>query len=251
MARGPSSERPLRRGPSYDLPLSDSWRAARAGPLSICLSCFIAPALARAACPRRLRSAGGPALIFPFLDFGASRPVCKRAPRAGGRLVILARMVTHAVTSMPKTQNVHAQRCKLTQVKRSLSVVNFKRRIASFAWRASSSAFAQRTRPSCIQHCLPLNAWRASRPTLPCAGIPALRFTQLTCHLRHNTSRHARLRPFHVAYRRSQRSMAGSPLRGLINHGSRSKHKFLQIALPLPLPLLAHLCSLRARSHRR
>ena len=34
------------------------------------------------------------------------------------------------------------------------SVVNFKQRIASFAWRASSSAFAQRTRPSCIQHCL-------------------------------------------------------------------------------------------------
>ena len=79
-----------------------------------------------------------------MLDFGASRPVCKRAPRAGGRLVILSttlakkigtatrqraqardlssmhvpvvdvracfnffgqgsRMVTHAVTSMPKT----------------------------------------------------------------------------------------------------------------------------------------------------
>ena len=79
---------------------------------------------------------------------------------------------------------------------------------------------------------------------LPCAGISALRFTLLSCYLRHNTSRHARLHHFHVAYGRSQRSMTGSPMRGLINHYSRSKHKFLQIALPLPLPWLAHLCSL-------
>ena len=99
-------------------------------------------------------------------------------------------------------------------------------------------------RPSCIQHCLPLNAWRASRPTLPCAGIPGLRFILPSCHLRQNTLRHDRLRPFHVAYGRSQRSMAGSPMRGLINRGSRSKHKFLQKALPPPLPWLAHLCSL-------
>ena len=43
-------------------------------------------------------------LSFPLLlDFGASRPVCKRASRAGRRLVILSRMGTHAVTSMPKT----------------------------------------------------------------------------------------------------------------------------------------------------
>ena len=131
------------------------------------------------------------------------------------------------------------------RVKRSFSVVNFKRRIASFAWRASRSTFGLRTYPSCIQHCLPLNAWRASRPTLPCAGIPALRFTLPSCHLRHNTLRHNRLCPFHVAYGRSQRSMAGSPMRGLINHGSRSKHKFLQKALPPPLPWLAHLCSLK------
>ena len=38
--------------------------------------------------------------------------------------------------------------------------------------------------------------------------------------------------------------MAGSPMRSLINHGSRSKHKFLLKALPLPLPWRAHLCSL-------
>ena len=57
----------------------------------------------RAACPRSERSVGGPARISLMLDFGASRTVCKRAPRAGGRLVILSRMVTHAVTSMPKT----------------------------------------------------------------------------------------------------------------------------------------------------
>ena len=57
----------------------------------------------RAACPRSERSVGGPAHIALMLDFGASRPVCKSAPQAGGRLVILSRMVTHAVTSMPKT----------------------------------------------------------------------------------------------------------------------------------------------------
>ena len=57
----------------------------------------------RAACPRSERSVGGPAHIALMLDFGASRPVCKRAPQAGGRLVILSRMVMHAVTSMPKT----------------------------------------------------------------------------------------------------------------------------------------------------
>ena len=64
----------------------------------------------------------------------------------------------------------------LSRVKRSLSIVNFKRRIASFAWRVSSSAFAQRTRPSCIQHCLPLNAWRASRPTFAVRGYPSAAF---------------------------------------------------------------------------
>ena len=134
----------------------------------------------------------------------------------------------------------------LTRVKRSLSVVNFKRRIASFAWRASSSAFAQRTRPSCKQHCLPLNAWRASRPTFAMRGYPSSAFYAAELSpATHNTSRHARLRPFHVAYGQSQRSMAGPPMRGLINHGSRSEHKFLQIALPLPLPWLAHLCSLK------
>ena len=65
MARGPSgpayyfccicscySARPVLgasapQGDSYDLPLPHSWRAARAGQLSICLSCFIAPPLAR------------------------------------------------------------------------------------------------------------------------------------------------------------------------------------------------------------
>ena len=57
----------------------------------------------RAACPPSERSVGGPARIALMLDFGASRPVCKRAPQAGGRLVILSRMVTHVVTSMPKT----------------------------------------------------------------------------------------------------------------------------------------------------
>ena len=65
---------------------------------------------------------------------------------------------------------------RLSRVKRSLSVVNFKQRIASFTWRASSLAFAQRTRPSCIQHCLLLNAWRASRPTFAVRGYPSAAF---------------------------------------------------------------------------
>ena len=81
----------------------------------------------------------------------------------------------------------------LTRVKRSLSIVNFKRRIASFAWRASSSAFAQRTRPSCIQHCLPLNAWRASRPTFAVCWYPSAAFyaAELTPAPQHFASRQA------------------------------------------------------------
>ena len=83
MARGPSSERALRRGPSYDVSLPHSWRAARAGPLSICLSCFIAPAVARGLSLGVIAPQVAQ-LSFPFmLDFGASHPVCKRAPRAG------------------------------------------------------------------------------------------------------------------------------------------------------------------------
>ena len=78
MARGPSSERTLHRGPSYDLLLSHSWRAARAGPLSICLSCFIAPALAcglssKGALRRR------PSLQFPFCLISALPALCVSA----------------------------------------------------------------------------------------------------------------------------------------------------------------------------
>ena len=71
--------------------------------------------LRRAACPRSERSVGGPVCIALMLDFSASRPVCKRAPRAGERLVILSRMVTHAVTSMPKTAKCA---CVALQVRR-------------------------------------------------------------------------------------------------------------------------------------
>ena len=78
-------------GPSYDSPLSHYWRAARAGPLSICLSCFIAPAMTRGlyserALRRRPRSHFPLCLI---LALPALPAVCKRAPRVGGRLVIL------------------------------------------------------------------------------------------------------------------------------------------------------------------
>ena len=109
----------MARGPSSQLPLAFAPLLARgAVPLSICtcptlgarrgptkhLPCLLYLLLLwPAACPRSERSVGGPARIALRLDFGASRPVCKRAPRAGGRLVILSRMVTHAVTSMPKT----------------------------------------------------------------------------------------------------------------------------------------------------
>ena len=74
----------------------------------------------RAACPRSERSVGGPARISLMLDFGASRPVCKRPPRVGGGglLVILSRMVTHAVTSMPKTAKCA---CVALQVKKRIA----------------------------------------------------------------------------------------------------------------------------------
>ena len=109
----------MARCPSSQLPLAFAPLLARgAVPLSICicptlgarrgptkhLPCLLYLLLLwRAACPRSERSVGGPACIALMLDIGASRPVCKRAPRAGGHLVILSRMVTHAVTSMPKT----------------------------------------------------------------------------------------------------------------------------------------------------
>ena len=109
MARGPLSQLPLAFAPVL---------ARGAVPLSICICPTLGAQrvptrhlpwllylhlLRRTACPRSEGSVGGPARIALMLDFGASRPACKHDPRAGGRLVILFRMVTHAVTSMPKT----------------------------------------------------------------------------------------------------------------------------------------------------
>ena len=72
-----------------------------AGNVLLYCSCYGARPVLGASAPQAAQ------FSFPFvLDFGASRPVCKRAPRAGERLVILSRMVTHAVTSMPKTAKV-------------------------------------------------------------------------------------------------------------------------------------------------
>ena len=142
MTRGPSSEWALRRGPSYDLPLSHSWHAARAGPLRIGLSCSGAwPVLGAST----LQAAQ---LSFPFmLDFRASRPVCKRAPRAGGRLLILSRMVKHAVTSIPKTTkcarvslqvnffiNCDSQKRFSQKEKRRADLQNFASDFLFFAW---------------------------------------------------------------------------------------------------------------------
>ena len=130
------------------------------------------------------------------------------------------------------------------RVKRSLSVVNFKRRIASFAWRASSSAFAQRTRPSCLQHCLPLNAWRASRPTFAVRGYPSAAFyaAKLSPAPQHFASRQAPPLP--------RRLRAEQKINGRLSDARLDKPRFAlkaQVfaeALPLPLPWLAHLCSL-------
>ena len=91
MARGPSSQLALAFAPSL---------AHGAVPLSICvcptlgmrrgltthLPCLLYFLLLwRTACPRSERSVGGQACIALTLDFGTSRPVCKRAPRAEGR----------------------------------------------------------------------------------------------------------------------------------------------------------------------
>ena len=63
MALGPSSERALHRGPSYQLLLRficpSLWRAVQEGQPIICLSALFAP-LWRAARPRSERSVGGP-----------------------------------------------------------------------------------------------------------------------------------------------------------------------------------------------
>ena len=128
MARGPSGPAYHPRGPSFafllyllllwraahprscDLPLPHSWRTARAGPPSICLSCFICSCymlylllLYGAACPRSERFVGGPALICLYACFRRFLLCVKSAPQVGERLVMLSRMVKHAVTSMPKT----------------------------------------------------------------------------------------------------------------------------------------------------
>ena len=112
MARGRSSQLPLAFAPLLArgaVPLSTFiWPTlgARRGPTKHLPCLLYLLLLWRAACPRSERSVGGPARITLMLNFGAYRPVCKHAQRAGGgggRLVILSRMVTHAVTSMPKT----------------------------------------------------------------------------------------------------------------------------------------------------
>ena len=111
----------------------------------------------------------------------------------------------------------------LLRVKRSLSVVNFKRRIASFAWRASSSAFAQRTRPSCVQHCLPLNAWRASRPTFAVRGYPSAAFyaAELSPAPQHFASRQAPPLP--------RRLRAEPKINGRLSEARLDKPRFAQV----------------------
>ena len=89
--------------PRSECSVADQLAGARRGPTKHLPCLLYLLLLWRTACPRSERSVGGPAHIALMLDFGASRPVCKRAPQAGGRLVILSRMVTHAVTSLPKT----------------------------------------------------------------------------------------------------------------------------------------------------
>ena len=145
MARGPSSERALRRRPSYHLPfvsfahlygarlgrasfslpfcpifprygarperaslsfafllnLPPFWRAARASQLINALLLY------RARSERASLSFARPeraSLSFALMpDLRRSLLRVKSAPRAGGRLIILSRKVTHTVASMPKT----------------------------------------------------------------------------------------------------------------------------------------------------
>ena len=99
-----------------------------------------------------------------------------------------------------------------------------------------------------------LRRGRVSQRCLQCCSLCHVSCPRLPiCHLRHNTSRHDRPRPFHVAYGRSQRSMAASSKRTLINHDSRSKHKFcrklclrhhLGLRISACAFLLAPFCSL-------
>ena len=90
------------------------WRAARAGQLIIALLLYIQRGLSGppnhlrgpSGPPYHLRCSSGPVCHFPLCPMPALRrsPLgVKSAPRAGGRLIIQSRMVTHAVTSTPKT----------------------------------------------------------------------------------------------------------------------------------------------------
>ena len=164
---------------------------------------------------------------------------------------------------MGQERKIPIKRLYFIRVKRSLSVVNFKRCIASFAWRASSSTFAWRTRPSCIQHCLPLNAWRASRPTFAVRGYPSAAFyaAELSPVPQHFASRQAPPLP--------RRLRAKPKINGRLSDARLDKPRFAlkaqvfaessasvttlacasllakvsQKALPSPLPWLAPFCS--------
>ena len=117
-----------------------------------------------------------------------------------------------------------------------------KQRTTLFTAQRSARQLVNLRRERVFQRCL-------QRCSLCHVSCPRL----LSCHLRHNTSRHDRPRPFHIAYGRSRRSMAASPIRALINHGSCSKHKFcrklclrhyLGLRISAGAFLLAPFCSL-------
>ena len=136
MARDPSSERALRRRHSYhllfcficppygarperasllfafSLNLPPLWRTAQSGPAYHCLATlyrarperaslsFARPEPASLSFARSERAS----LSFALMPDLRRSPLCvKSAPRAGERPIILSRMVTRAVASMPKT----------------------------------------------------------------------------------------------------------------------------------------------------
>ena len=95
-----------------------------------------------------------------------------------------------------------------------------------------------------MQHCLPLNPWRASRPTFPVRGYPSAAFyaAESSPARRPFVSRQAPPLP--------RRLRAEPKISGRLSDARLDKPRFalkaqvLQIALPLLLPWLAHLCSL-------
>ena len=145
-------------------------------------------------------------------------------------------------------------RTSTTAALKGLTRVNFKRRIATIAWRASSSIS-----PSAQSQAVYNTVYRptfgapAGQPS-PCAGIPALPSTLLTMPRQLPSPTELSPSPQHFASRQAPRLprflRAEPKINGCLSDASLDKQRFalkaqvLQEALPPPPPWLAHLCSL-------